>query len=113
MARGLAVLGEHDAALGRAWHLPASAQLTTRAVRERFAAHAGSSIKIRRVPQWALRTLGVVWSLGAAVADMAYQWEIPYLIDDGDFRRTFGVGPTPLDEAIATTLTVHRRHRAA
>ena len=42
--------------------------------------------------------------LFAALAEMVYQWELPYLIDDGDFCRTFGMEPTGLDEAIAATL---------
>ena len=104
VAHGLAVLGEQQAALGRAWHLPAAAQLTTRELLERFAARAGTSIKIRRVPHWALRTVGVFSPLVSALAEMNYQWDVPYLADDGAFRRTFGVGPTDLDEAIDATL---------
>ena len=113
VARGLEVLGEQPAALGRAWHLPTAAQLTTRALLERFAQHAGSSIKIRRVPQWALRTLGVFSPLVSALAVMNYQWDIPYLMDDGDFRRTFAVAPTDLDTAIQATLAAHRTAKAA
>lgn len=113
VARGLAVLGEHDAALGRAWHLPTAAQLTTRELLERFAARTGTSIKIRRVPQWALRTIGVFSPLVSALADMNYQWDVPYVIDDGDFRRTFAVAPTKLDVAIDATLAAHRLSHAA
>ena len=113
VAAGLAVLGQHEAALGRVWHLPVAAQLTTRELVARFAAEAGTDVKVRRVPQWALRTVGVFSGLVSAIADMTYQWEIPYVVDDGDFRRTFGVGPTPLPEAIATTLAAHREAKAA
>ncbi len=113
VARGLAVLGRHPAAPGRAWHLPVSAQLTTRELIERFATHAGTSVKVRRLPHWALRTVGVVVPLISALAEMSYQWDIPYLIDDGDFRRTFAVGPTPLEQAIAETLEAHTRSLAA
>jgi len=31
------------------------------------------------------------------------QWEVPFVLDDTRFRTTFGVTPTPLDEAIAET----------
>lgn len=104
VARGLAVLGTHEAAAGRVWHLPVAAQLCTRELIERFAAQAGTRVKVRAVPTWGLRAVGLVSPLMRALAEMTYQWEIPYLVDDGDFRRTFGVGPTPLDEAIRTTL---------
>ena len=40
---------------------------------------------------------------------MNYQWDVPYAIDDGDFRRTFAVGPTELDEAIDATLATHAK----
>ncbi|MCX4240602.1 NAD-dependent epimerase/dehydratase family protein [Paraliomyxa miuraensis] len=112
VARGLEVLGSHEEALGRVWNLPVAAQLTTREAIERFAARAGTKVRVRRVPQWALRSVGVFVPLASALAEMSYQWDVPYLADDGDFRRTFGVGPTPLDEAIDTTLAAHARARA-
>jgi hypothetical protein len=37
---------------------------------------------------------------------------VPYLIDDGDFRRTFGVGATELDVAIDATLAAHTQAKA-
>jgi nucleoside-diphosphate-sugar epimerase len=113
VARGLAVLGQHEAAVGRAWHLPVAAQLTTRQLIDRFAARAGTTVKTRRVPQWVLRTIGVVSPLVHAMVEMTYQWDVPYLLDDGDFRRVFGVGPTDLDTAIDTTLSAHRASKAA
>ena len=67
----------------------------------------------RRVPQWMLRTIGVVSSLVGALAEMSYQWDIPYVMDDRAFRTTFGMEPTPLDEAIAATLAAHRQAAAA
>jgi nucleoside-diphosphate-sugar epimerase len=113
VARGLQVLGAHPEALGRAWHLPAAAQLTSRALLERFAAKAGTRIKIRRVPLWVIRSLGVVVPFLGAMVEMSYQWEQPYLLDDGDFRRTFGVEPTELDVAIEETLAAHAQAKAA
>ena len=112
VARGLAVLGSHPAALGRAWHLPAAAQLTSRALLERFAARAGTTIKVRRVPLWAIRSIGVFVPFLGAMVEMSYQWDIPYLLDDGDFRRTFAVGPTELEKAIDDTLAAHQRAKA-
>ena len=37
----------------------------------------------------------------ARKVEMAYQWERPFVIDDSRYRRTFGEGPTPVDEAVA------------
>ncbi|MEM7152120.1 MAG: NAD-dependent epimerase/dehydratase family protein [Myxococcota bacterium] len=112
VARGLATLGTHPDAPGRTWHLPVSAQRTTRELLEAFAAHSGVKIKVRRVPQWLMRTIGVFVPLFAAVAEMAYQWDVPYLVDDRAFRTTFGIEPTPLPQAIETTLASTRPEAA-
>jgi nucleoside-diphosphate-sugar epimerase len=113
VATGLMVLGTRDEAVGRAWHLPLSARGTTRETFERFAAQAGVELRLRRVPRWVLRALGVVSPLASALAEMTYQWEVPYVMDDTAFRRTFGIDPTPLDAAIATTLAGLGRAAAA
>src|SRR5690606_40416105 len=52
------------------------------------------------LPIWAVRSIGVFVPFLGATVEMMYQWEVPYLMDDGDFRRTFAVGPTPLPAAI-------------
>lgn len=113
VARGLMVLGSHPAALGRAWHLPVAAQLTSRELLDRFAARAGTTVGVRRVPRWAVRSIGVFVPFLGATVEMMYQWEVPYLMDDGDFRRTFAVGPTPLPAAIDATLAAHARAKAS
>lgn len=104
VARGLAVLGTREGAEGRVWHLPVAAQMTTRALMERFAARAGTKIRVRRVPGWLLRAAGKLVPVLGAVASMSYQWDIPYLVDDRAFRHAFGVEPTDLDTAIDRTL---------
>lgn len=113
VARGLAVLGARPEAAGRVFHLPVSAQVTTRDLVARFAAHAGTTAAVRRVPSWALSAAGLFVPLAAAIAEMSYQWDAPYVVDDGLFRRTFGVEPTPLDAAIAETMRPHLARRAA
>lgn len=113
VVRGLAVLGTHADAPGRVWHLPTSATGTTRELIDRMAAAVGTKVTTRGIPGWMLKTVGVVSSMARALGEMAYQFEIPYVLDDGDFRRSFGVEPTPLDEAIAVTLGLKAQRRAA
>jgi len=31
---------------------------------------------------------------------MAYQWEVPFVIDDSRFRQTFGYGATPIERGL-------------
>ena len=107
VARGLATLGANERAFGRVWHLPVSAQLSTREVIDRFAARCGTTVKVRQVPRFALRILAAFWPLMEAISEMNYQWDIPYLVDDTAFRTTFDKDATPLDQAIGETLTAH------
>jgi hypothetical protein len=57
------------------------------------------------MPTWVLRGLGVVVPLMSAIAEMAYLWEAPFLVDDSRFRRTFGVDATPVEEAVRQTIS--------
>jgi nucleoside-diphosphate-sugar epimerase len=107
VARGLATLGTHADAAGRAWHLPTTATTNTRTFLEAFARQAGTTLKVSTVPGWVLKVLGVFSPMLGALASMRYQWDIAYVPDDGAFRQTFGVEPTRLDIAIAETLDAH------
>ncbi|MCA9624724.1 MAG: NAD-dependent epimerase/dehydratase family protein [Myxococcales bacterium] len=105
VVRGLAVLGNHEATTGRVWHLPMAAQLTTRELLDRFAQRAGhDAARIVTIPRWLIRGIGLVVPMVRAIDSMSYQWDLPYLADDGDFRRLLGIAPTPLDTAIDETL---------
>ncbi len=113
VARSLAILGTHPDAAGRAWHLPTTATTDTRTLLEAFASRAGTKLRVSTVPGWLLRALGKFSPMLAAVSSMRYQWEVPYVIDDGAFRRAFGMGPTPVETAIEETLAAHVAATAA
>lgn len=106
VADGLVALGlgtDGSGARG-VWMLPVNTAESTRATVARFARAMKREIAISRVPTWALRAAGLVSPLLREVAEMAYQWEQPYVVDDAKFRDTFGFGPTPWDPAVATTV---------
>jgi hypothetical protein len=44
------------------------------------------------------------------VAEMMYQWEVPFIVDDTRFRSTFGVAATPVETQVAETAAWARRH---
>jgi len=50
----------------------------------------------------------VVNPMMRGLAEMAYEFEEPFVLDTTKFRTTFGGQTTPLDEAIATTVDAFR-----
>jgi len=71
---------------------------------DRFGSHLGRPISVTRLPTLVLRTLGVLSPVVREVVEMTYQWTQPFVVDDRAFRARFGLSPTPLDEAIGSTL---------
>lgn len=113
VALGLAVLGTRPEAVGRIWHLPVSAQGTTRELLEAHARAWGAVLKPRVLPRWAVRAMGFFVPPIGAMVEMLYQWEEPFIVDDSAFRQTFGIEPTPLEQAVAETVQAWRQRAAA
>jgi nucleoside-diphosphate-sugar epimerase len=103
VARALVKLGERDEALGHVWHLPTPAAESTRVLAGRVGRALGVRVEVARVPRLVLRAVGLFSPFMREVAEMAYQWDVPFVIDDSRFRAAFGQEPTPIDEAVAAT----------
>ena len=103
VARALVTLGEGDVAMGSVWHLPTPPAETTRSFAARLEPALGVPVKLSRVSNLVLRGLGVFVPILREVAEMTYQWEVPYVIDDSRFRAAFGATHTPIDDAISAT----------
>lgn len=104
VAEGLAVLGGDDRALGRSWLLPHASNESTRALVERFAARLGVTARLRRIPSWMLRAIGLLNGQVREMVEMQYQWEAPFTVDDSAFHATFAVPRRPIDEIVRETL---------
>jgi len=104
VARGLAILGTQPTEKGGVFHLPVSWQGTTAELLDLIAKELDQPrAKLRRLPSWFLKAAGTFVPLLAAVAEMTYQWESPFVLDDEKFRSTFGESATPVDEAVHAT----------
>lgn len=104
IARGLVTLGSDDRALGAAWHLPsAPAVSTAEFVRMAFEA-AGKLFKVQRVSKPALSLAGLFSPTVREVKEMLYEFEEPFIVDNSRFSAAFGIGATPLMEAVQTTV---------
>jgi nucleoside-diphosphate-sugar epimerase len=105
VASALLVLGEKDEALGKVWHLPTQPAIGTRALVQMFADQLGRPISISRVPKTVLSVAGVFSPLMREIAEMVYQWEVPFVMDDSRYRAAFGGSPTRYSDGVAAALT--------
>jgi nucleoside-diphosphate-sugar epimerase len=108
IGRGLVTLGERDEALGRAWHLPTALAVSGERFVEMIGEAAGTTPKVSRVPKILLRGLGLVNPMIREVAEMLYEFEEPFIVDDSAFCAAFGGEATPLAESIPETVAWYR-----
>ena len=108
IAAGLATLGNDDRAVGEVWHLPGPETITTRAILELVAGDIGHPVGVRSMPKLALRAVALVNPMMRALAEMAYEFEEPFILDTTKFESTFGVVGTPMTTAVAETVAWYR-----
>jgi nucleoside-diphosphate-sugar epimerase len=108
VAAGLATLGTDGRAAGEVWHLPGPPTVTTRALLDLVAAEVGHPVAVRSVPQLAVRALGLINPTMRALAEMAYQFDAPFVLDTTKYQATFGPAGTALPDAVAATVTWYR-----
>jgi len=110
--QGLATLGEHDAAFGRAWHIPNAETLTTRQMIDLIAQAVGRPIKTRASGRFILYVIGLFNPMLREFKEMMYEFEEPYIVDHSQFVKAFGNISTPHQTAIQTTAAWYRQHRS-
>ena len=108
VAAALITLGSHPAATGSVWHLPIAETRTTRQVIDRVYELAGHRPKSFAAGATTLRLLGLVQPPMREYLHTLYQFTDPWVVDDSRYRATFGQAATPLDDALAATLTWYR-----
>jgi len=109
VARALAVAGTDGRALGRAWHVPTNPPLSAQALAERLCVLAGAPApRIARMPHWVMNAVGVLSPMVRELRETRYQFDRPFVVDSSAFESTFGVVPTPIDEALKATLEFYR-----
>jgi nucleoside-diphosphate-sugar epimerase len=109
IARGLVVLSEQDEALGKAWHLPGPATVTSRQFIQIVCEQAGAQPKVSAVPGWMAAGLGLFVPMLRELAEMAYEFEEDFVLDSTRFSQTFGKIETPLPDAIRETVAWYRQ----
>jgi nucleoside-diphosphate-sugar epimerase len=109
VARALTVLGSDQRAWGRAWHTPTNPPLTQRGIIAALCTAADAPRShVRTIPALATRALGVFVPVIRELAEVRYQFEMPFIVDSSAAQSTFGLVPTPMAQALAETVSWYR-----
>ena len=109
-ARGLVTLSEHEAAFGRAWHVPSAPAVSTRHFAELVGAEIGRPVKLRAAGPFMMTVVGLFSPGAREMKDMMYEFAEPFVVDDSAFRAAFNgaPAPTPHETAIRETVSWYR-----
>lgn len=105
VARTLSLLGERDDAYGRAWHVPVTPpEMTQRVMVGLIAQALGRPVGVLALPKLAIQAFGLFDPMSRELVEMFYQYQEPQIVDAGAVAQTFGLAPTPAEEAIRATI---------
>jgi nucleoside-diphosphate-sugar epimerase len=100
-ARALATAAADERAFGQAWLGPTGPALTLRQLATRFAEVNGApAAKITAIPYPVLWTYGEFSPMVKELRTTRYQFTAPFVIDSSATTETFGLKPTPVDDAL-------------
>jgi nucleoside-diphosphate-sugar epimerase len=77
------------------------------------AGQVGHPVGVRNLPPLVVRALGLVSPLMRSLAEMAYEFEEPFVLDTTKFESAFGTATTPLAIAITDTVAWYRTQAGA
>ncbi|GII96475.1 NAD-dependent epimerase/dehydratase family protein [Sinosporangium siamense] len=107
VVNALIIAGSDDRAWGRPWHIPTNEPLTFRELAERMAALLNKPMPgVRQTPWPLLRAVGLFSPLLGELRHVRYQFVSPFIVDSSAFQATFGLAPTPVDQALRATLDI-------
>jgi nucleoside-diphosphate-sugar epimerase len=102
VGRTLAVLGTDERAWGRPWHVPTGPASTQRQMAVRFCQVAGvPAPPVAAYPAGTLSVAGLFSAQMRELKETRYQFDRPFVLDSSACTATFGIEPTPLDDALA------------
>ncbi|WP_209648603.1 NAD-dependent epimerase/dehydratase family protein [Kibdelosporangium banguiense] len=105
VARMLVAVAAKESAWGRPWHVPTAAPMSVRALAIRAAELAEAPpAQVTRMPGFALRLAGFFNPAAREMLEVQYQLQRPFVLDSSAATATFGLEPTPADEALRETI---------
>lgn len=111
VASAFVTLGTSARADGRTWILPHAPAVTGGQFLEMINRALPAPQKTGVISTTMLRLAAPFHRMSRESLSVAYQWNDPFVVDDGAFRREFGpVEVTPLQRAVADTVAWYREH---
>jgi nucleoside-diphosphate-sugar epimerase len=104
----LAAAGLTSLPSGRVWHTPSDAPRSQREVASELSRLTGRQVAVAATPSWVLRLVGALRPEASALIEMTYEFERPFVVDDGATRAALGVRHTPFSQALAATVAWYR-----
>jgi nucleoside-diphosphate-sugar epimerase len=105
VARTLIAVAADKNAWGRVWHVPTAAPQSIRALATRAAELAAApTARVAKMPTFALRLAGLFNPAAKEMIEIQYQLQRPFILDSSAATATFGIDPTPTDEALRETI---------
>jgi nucleoside-diphosphate-sugar epimerase len=110
VARAFVALGAAEDTAGRIWHLPHAPAVTGAQFHDLVNDGLPEPRATALVSTRMLRLAAPFHRISRESLPLAYQWTEPFLVDDSAFRARFpDFVSTPMDQAVATTVTHYRR----
>lgn len=100
-ARAIALLGNDNRGDNRVWHMPtAGDKLTGMDWVRLLADELNTRPRVFVLKRWMLKSAGAFVPLMREIEDTCYQYQHDYFFNSSDFERSFGIAPTPVEQAI-------------
>jgi nucleoside-diphosphate-sugar epimerase len=105
----LAILAERSDALGQAWHVPNdSPSITQRELMGVIFEEIGLPPRMNGMGRLMMAIGGLFIPEARESVEMMYEFEKPFVVDSSKFEQAFGMGATPIREAVRQTVTWFR-----
>ena len=100
-AKAVAIVGNTADAYNQLWHLPTSEEkITARQIIDLFNKEMGMSKKIKLMPMWMLKLLGIFIPVLREMPEMMYQNDRDYYFDSSKFNKRFSFMPTSYQDGV-------------
>lgn len=105
----MVLLGEREEALGQAWHVPNDRPtITQREFGNLIFADINLPPKMSAMGRTMMRIGGLFIPEAKETVEMMYEFEKPFVVDSSKFQEAFQAKPTPIEQAIAQTVSWYR-----